>query len=789
VKLKKNQEDQVFDIKGFLFNLISYWPFFITSLAIALSIAYSYLRYTESIYRISTLLLVKGGEKSPMSKLLGETDLFNTDKNVANEIVIIGSYDMVYRTLKRLDFNVSYFHKGQVRNIELYNESPIKVTLDTTASLPFYGLVHIQILSDLKFRLKIGESKNYTEEFYFGIPIRKYNLNFTIVRNSSAPIPATVEDLYFIVNNITSLTSIYKGKVFVNKYYKEASLLEISSVGTIPQKEADFLNKLAEVYIQSSLDEKNQIANNSINFINEQLEEIIVSMASTENELEDFQKLHKIPDITYIKETVFAKLDGLEAEKAGLLLKMKYYNFIMDYIKNDKNISNIVAPSVIGIGDALLNNLIMQLSTQMAEKAAQSGNISSKNPYLKGLNARIENTKLNLVEDLTNLIKSTEIDLGDINERISVIEVTINKLPRTERIYLDIQRKFNLSNHIYNYLLEKRAEAGIAKASNLADTKVIEKARAWNAFQIAPKSNSVYSFALITGFIIPLIFIFGKKFINNKIISKEQIQEQTDIPILGIVGHNQTRANLIVIDKPKSSIAEAFRSIRINLQYMASEKAQKIILITSSISGEGKSFCSVNLASIIALSDKKTLLIGADLRKPKLFSDFNISNTQGLSTILANKASIDEIINHTSIPNFDIITAGPIPPNPAELIGSSKMDYLMEELKKRYDYIIIDTPPIGLVADTFLLTKYSDINIYIVRHRYTEMRLLEKIDNLFTEEKIKNISIVINDLYAQDAKYGYGYRYGYGYYHGYGYYEEDKKSKNTIKKLYKKFFN
>ena len=788
MKIKNNEEDQVFDIKGFLFNLLSYWPFFVTSLAIALSIAYSYLRYTEPVYRVNAMLLVKGTEKSPMSKLLDETDLFNTDKNVANEIVILASYDMIYKTLQQLNLNVSYYHKGQVRNIELYNESPIKVIPDTTVPNPFYGLVYIQVISKNKFRLKIGESKNYTEEFFFGVPIKKYGLNLTIVRNPIYYTPSS-EGLYFIVHNITSLMDSYKGKILVNKYFKEGSLLEISSVGTVPQKEVDFLNKLSEVYIQSTLDEKNQIGNNAIQFINQQLDDIIASMSTSENELEDFQKANKVTDVDHIKSSVFAKLDEFETTKAELLVKMKYYNYIMEYIQNDKSFVNVVAPSIMGIPDPLLNSLIMQLSTLMAERSAQSNNVTSKNPYLKGLNNKIENTKLTLIENLRNIIKSTQIDLTDIDERLAKVEGTITKLPRTERIFLDIQRKFNLNNHIYNYLLEKKAEAGIAKASNLPDTRVIEKARVSNARQIAPKKNAIYSFALVTGLIIPLIVILGRKFFNNKIMSKDQIRDQTDIPILGIIGHNQAKANLIVIDKPKSSIAEAFRSIRINLQYMAAENQQKTILITSSISGEGKSFCSVNLASIIALSDKKTLLIGADLRKPKIFSDFNISNAKGLSTLLANKATIDEAINNTSIPNFDIITAGPIPPNPAELIGSSRMDSLMVELKKRYEYIVIDTPPIGLVADTFILTKYSDINIYIVRHGYTEMRLLEKIDSLYNEEKIKNLSIIINDLHSQDAKYGYGYRYGYGYYNGYGYYEEDKKDSNMLKKLYKKVFN
>jgi polysaccharide biosynthesis transport protein len=243
-----------------------------------------------------------------------------------------------------------------------------------------------------------------------------------------------------------------------------------------------------------------------------------------------------------------------------------------------------------------------------------------------------------------------------------------------------------------------------------------------------------------------------------------------------------------VLDKPKSGIAEAFRSIRINMNYLAPDKEKKVVAITSSISGEGKTFCSINLASILALSGYKTILLGADLRKPKIFDDFGFNNLKGISTFLAGKAKIDEIINRAKFDNLDVMLAGPVPPNPAELLSNPRMDELMTELKLRYDYVVIDTPPIGLVADCFMLMKYSDINIYIVRHGYTETRLLEKVDSMYEEGKITNMNIIINDLVDKDAKYGYGYEYGYGYYNGYGYYEEDDDSTITaVKKFIKKF--
>jgi capsular exopolysaccharide synthesis family protein len=336
--------------------------------------------------------------------------------------------------------------------------------------------------------------------------------------------------------------------------------------------------------------------------------------------------------------------------------------------------------------------------------------------------------------------------------------------------------------------LEKRAEAGIAKASNLPDIKLLEAATGYSAWMVAPQTKNIYTMASIAGLLLPFLYIFLKSVTNNKITSKDSITNYTNIPILGIIGHSVSKSNLVVAENPKSGIAEAFRSLRVNLGYLSGAKESKLISITSSISGEGKTFCSINLATIIALAGHKTILIGADMRKPKIFADFGHANDKGLSTFLAGKHQLDEVIKTTNVQDLHFITAGPVPPNPAELMELPKLAVLVAELKKTYDFIVIDTPPVGLVSDAFSLLRQSDINIYIVRHKYTEIKLLEKINNIYNEGRIKNLGIVINDLVAGDAKYSYGYEYGYGYYQGYGYYEEETFSKTrSLKKFFSKF--
>jgi len=778
----KKRDYESIDIKAILSKAYQYWPLFALCLFLSLGCAYLYIRYyTEPQYNVFTTILIKPNEKISGFQ---EIDLFRQDKKRANEMAILKSYEMAYKTLQQLEFNVSYFHKGQVRDMELYNSTPFKVIVDTSfKEQPYNVPVSINIISSNDYKLTIGKSKEIQQTFTFGEPVKLPNLSITIVKLEENI--QVGNNFYFKLHNSASLAILYRNKLQVTSSGgKESSILELSTVGNNIQRECDYLNKLTEVYIQSGLEEKNQIASNTINFIDSQLASIATSLDNAETELESFRRNNKVMDISAAATSVFAKLDELEAQKAVLLLKDKYYHYILDYVSNNRDLSNVVAPSTMGIDDPLLNNLTLDLVELNREKSSLGRNTSGNNPFLNSLEIKIKNSKEALLENVKNIINGSRISLNDIDKRILKLEKEVSNLPKNERELVDIQRRFKLNDHLYNYLLEKKAEAGIAKASNIPDNRVVEYARNFNAYQVGPKTNLIYSNALLIGLTIPIAFLFIRSFLNNKIESKKSIEEYTDIPVIGIVGHSDNLSNLAVLKNPKSGIAESFRSIRINLQYLAPDKDKKVICITSSISGEGKTFTSINLASIIALSGKKTVLIGADLRKPKIFEDFGLDNSSGLSTFLAGNHNLEQVIYKTQVECLDIISAGPVPPNPGELILSNRLNVLMEKLREDYDYVIIDTPPLGLVSDCFILMKYSDINLYIVRYSYTEIKLLDKINNFVSEGKITNINIIINDLYN---KSNYGNDYGYGYGYGYGYYEEDKIKKGGINGL-KRFF-
>jgi len=801
-KIFNQSNPQEVDVKVILYHFLSKWYLFVLGVLLALVIAKVYLRYQENIYTVSSTMQLKS--YAGASHTLGGLELFQPTNNITDEIQIIKSFDIISKVIDKLNFDVSYYHEGDVRIVELYKTGPISVVLDSSsfqlAGVPFY----ITVLGGNKYKIdaSFGQAsivdinsntvegtargQHISKVLKFGEPFTMENLRFTVYLKD--PYYKQSEGkIFFVVNKHDLLANQYKNKLNISPLNKESSILRLSISGPLVQKNIDFLNMVTDVYIQHGLEEKNAIATNTINFIDEQLGKISDSLKRTEKDIQKFQSKFSYKVSDQGLESAVDKLNNLENQKADMVMKTEYYQYVLDYIHTNKNMKEIVAPSSIGIEDAILSGLVNDLIKLKSERALLTQNTSSKNAYIEDLDKKIKITTATLYENVHNILKVSDIPIKSINKRIAQIESSLSGMPEKDRAWMDIQRKFNLNDHLYNFLLEKRAEAAITKASTKPDHEVVEKATWLNAFQIAPQTSFIYNIAILLGLLVPLALIFAWDFLNDKIRSREDLLKRTTIPVLGVVGHKQITGNLVIAEKPKSGIAEAFRSIRINLSYLLTDAKSKLIVISSSVSGEGKTFFSINLANIIAISDKRTLLIGADLRKPKIYDDFRITNANGLSSYLAKKCGIQDIINKTQIANLDIIASGPIPPNPAELLGSKRMEELIEDLKEWYDYIIIDTPPIGLVADGFYLMKYSDVNIYMVRHKYTRYKMLEKINTLFEEEKVKNMGIVINDLNFSDARYyGYNNTYGYGYYNSYGYYEEEKAKKSIFGKITKK---
>jgi capsular exopolysaccharide synthesis family protein len=352
-----------------------------------------------------------------------------------------------------------------------------------------------------------------------------------------------------------------------------------------------------------------------------------------------------------------------------------------------------------------------------------------------------------------------------------------------ERELLGIQRNFSVNENIYLYLLQKKAETGIAKATAVSDNKVLDTA-SLNDIPVIPNRKAVLIITLILALVLPVIIILLQGYFKNTISNRADVEKLTKIPIIGVVGHLSTGDRLIVSSKPKSSIAEAFRSIRANLMFFGLADQHKIVLVTSSVGGEGKSFSTLNLATVLSLQHHKVIIVGMDLRKPQLIHDLGVENTDGVSTLLIGKSTLEKVIQKTNIENLDIIPSGPIPPNPAELLSKKETLLLLDTLRERYDYILIDTPPVGIVSDAMVLMNYADINVFILRENYSKKEYIKTINDYYAQGKVKNLCILLNDA-GVNQRYGYGYGYSYGYY-GYGYYDEEKKKKSFFSRARRK---
>jgi capsular exopolysaccharide synthesis family protein len=547
---------------------------------------------------------------------------------------------------------------------------------------------------------------------------------------------------------------------------KDATIVNLSKVGLDPQQEADYLNKLMEVYRNQGLESKNHIADTTIAFIDKQLGFVADSLKKADNKLQRLRLDNKLIDLGKDGTLLQTRLEKFANEKVSLKLQYYYFQYLKEYLDTKNESGDIVSPNVMGITEPTLGKLVQELSELQKKKKEMSMNLSAEVPPLNLLTENIHKIRMALTENIKSSFASIEHLIDDSEKNIEEVNQEINKLPGTESKRIGIQRDFDISNTVYTYLLEKRAETGIAKASNVPDSKIVDYANIINTVQIKPKPGGNNLKALLFGILIPAVILFLLYYLNNKIIDNGDIIKKTNVPIMGYVSHSEFKKEIPVIDNPKSALSESFRSIRTSLRYFTKQSSHSVIAITSTISSEGKTFISINLAAITALLGKKVLLIGLDLRRPRIHKILGIDNSEGLSTYLIGNCEYKEVIKETSLKNLYYATSGPVPPNPAELLEEERMDAFIVKAKKEFDYIFIDTPPIAIVSDTLLIARFVDVNLFIVRQRYTSKNTLELIEELYKDEKLKHMGIIINDI-SLTGYYGYGIRYGY--YKGYGY--------------------
>jgi capsular exopolysaccharide synthesis family protein len=540
----------------------------------------------------------------------------------------------------------------------------------------------------------------------------------------------------------------------VEKVSPLASVIKIQFRGRNLEKTISFLNRYISTFLEENLAKKNKIALSTVNFIDSQISTISDSLVKSESKLKNYRSANQVMDLSFQGQRVIEQRTQIETERTNLQAQERYFTYVINLFKASKDLSGVVPPSAMNVADPTTNQLISELLNLYSQRSnVTSGNSNEKNIFLGQIDNKIATQRKAIIENFTNNLNTLTLSLNELNYREDKLSKEISSLPKTEMNMVGMQRKFNLNDNIYTYLLQKRSEAAITLASNYPDFEIIEPARYITSHITSPKRMINYILALFFGLIIPSLYLLIREIFDDKIRSINDLEYMLQRTVLSTIYSNKNKSDMVVAEFPKSAISESFRNLRSSLFLKCASVKSRIILITSSQPSDGKSFVSLNLASSIASVGYKTIIIDADMRRPNQHIKMKTENTVGLSNYMTKNAKIVDIIQKTSIENLSFISAGPIIPNPSELLESGGIDELINYLKTIYEYIIIDSTPVGIVADATLVMKYATSILLVIRHNYTGKEILKSVISILNTNKFNNYEIVYNDLNLQKSSY------------------------------------
>lgn len=767
-----NQLDEIIDFRQFFFKILKNWFLFAIFLLFSFAIAFAYNRYTPELFRVETSILIKEGDSMPTTSDLLYEKVSSHKKSLENKELLLKSFPIVNKTLKDLRFDIAYFIEGNIKVTETFY-APIIVNCANTTTIKGKEF-KIKVIDASSFSLMDISSNDqrvlkFNEDFIFkGVSMSvSYNTNF--VFNENIELPITVVKFH----DFNSLTQSYQKKITVSQKDRESTVINISILTEDQFKGIAFLNKLSENFIESDINEKNITSQNTVKFINDQLIEMSDSLSLIEQQIQEYKNNNQITDLSLKAQSIYTNIVGLETELAKTKTIDNYYDYLALYLDDGYKLEGISVPTSYGVNEVSLNSLINQLVEIQIKKNILIDGGQINNPAIPQYNRQTKQLVLNLKEAIRTSKSANKLMLDDYERRISKMKQSLGDIPEIERKLLNIERLQSISENIYIFLLKKRAEAKITSSSHVSDSKVLEPAMYFKKNPVSPDKNKSYLVALLCGLLLPIGFMLISELLNDTIIDRKDLERLTKIPILGLIGKNYSGFSLLSKQSPKSSVYEGFRALRSNLNFLNPNKDKKVYLVTSSISGEGKTYIAENLAIVFAKSGKKTLVIGADLRRPRIYADFGFENVKGISNHVLSDLPLFETILKSDIENLDVLISGPLPSNPSDALLTDTFVSMMEELKKTYDVIVLDTPPLGLVADALTLMRFSDINLYVVRQNYTKKGLLNYVNEMFKKDRLGDLHLVFNDIKDGSGAYGYGYGYGYGYDYGVNTYNSD----------------
>ena len=746
-------------LKGTLLKHINHWYLYVLAVIVCVVLAYSYLKYTTEEYAISTTILIPSKSSDlTQNAVFSDLENYESTKLVENESEVLRSVSLMNSVLRELDFRVSYFVKDNIlRNKEVYEAYvPIKINLHEYDSLAFLNkdLVtdySIHLVGSQGFVLEADETSGSHK---FGEVIESPFGKFSVETTGAISDSTTV---FVNFNNPYSLAGRYVGKLDVFVVNKLASVLRVSLTDPVPEKGVLVLNRLITAYNQEAIRDNNKTAENTISFIDEQLEVLTAEIRDIEQEIETYKSENRLSQLGPNAQLFINRSVESENQVSEYTVQLQILESIEKYLESNDDYQTV--PSSLTIQDPTLSDLINQFNVLQMDRERMLRTTQPSNPLVQNINQQLASVKRSILENIRNIKSSLEITRSSLLSRTSEFDNQSERMPEIERQLLEIGRQQSIKQDHYTYLVQKREEAALSlAATTMSNSRIIDPAMA-GSNPVKPKKLLVLGFALVAGIGFPFAFIFIKYQLNDKILTKKSVVAKTNIPVLGEIAHYRGKGTFIISEHDRSPIAEQFRLIRTNLQFSLPTDEHKVILVTSSVAGEGKTFFSLNLGISLGMAGKKVAICELDLRKPGLLSKLGIEQGTGISDYLNNEGLSIESLKIKSkdlSDNLTLFGCGEIPENPAELMLMPKLRHFIERLKEEYDVVILDSAPIGQVADAFSLTAYSDISIYLIRYNYTAMNMLDFLNENSKEGKIKNPAIVLNDADSQS-----GYLYGY----------------------------
>ncbi len=779
---------------------LPFWPLFVLTIGIGLSVAYLYHRAQTRLYLAGAKVLLKDPQKNGSdSKVLEAMNIFGEKKIVENEIIVLRSSSLMEQVVKSLDLYTQIYNEGNVRTEELYSDNaPVLFQALYKDSIYDGGKIYFDVnwkqrqVEILKQKIPFYSTISIGNTVYKIIPNEKYNQN-------------VVGKNYFAqFNSVSNAAGAIIGSINAGASSNTSTVIDVKMETTVPQKGIDVLNKLFEVYNKAAIDDKNQIAAKTLNFIEERLKSVFEQLAGVEKDIENYKSREGIYSLGNQAEMYLSTVKELDSKNTEVDLQLSILDDISSYV-NQKGKKPGTVPSLLLMNDPTLSGLLDNLYKSEFELDKLKAGAGEKSDAVQLAEQSLGRIRGDIKENINNIRGNLFAVKSNVNNIINKNNSMLSSIPQKERALLDISREQQIKNNIYTFLLQKREETALSSASTTADLRILEKA--WAYGPVKPVAKSIYLTGLFLGLLAAILYVLIREQFNSKILFRSEIEAKTKVPVVAEIVFTKTKEPIAIVDGKRTIIAEQLRSLRTNLTFMGLNEVNKTLLVTSSISGEGKSFIALNLAMSITLTGKRVALLEMDLRKPKLSKYLGISRDPGITSYLIEKASIQEIIKPTQYPNLFVVSAGPIPPNPTELINGEKFAEMMEAIKAEFDYIIIDSAPIGPVTDSQLLSKFAETTVFVTRHGHTPKIFLKMIEDLYQLKKFNNMCLVFNGIKPRGAVYGagsygsYGYGYtGYGYgYTGYGYYVSDeshdsfrnfwglgRRLKRRVKKMLKK---